>query len=242
MRITLFFTALTLFFSNPAWAQGPDPVADWIKKGFNPESALIITAPQKDPNGPIPRLYIQMTGARVSGMRIERIELSALNVSLAPPRKEKDHPRLESVDACDLTLTIDEKDANAFAAGRTFCDDKIDKAAVHFDNDSLDLTVSFHPDLKIFHPTWRINLSTAVEFKNKGELWLKPHSLDVNGMTTPRWVVQSLLNQIQPLIDLKNYNLPVAMARPSLKKGRAELRTVQLPKPFKGHERRYSRP
>ena len=72
---------------------------------------------------------------------------------------------------------------------------------------------------------------TDVDYNGK-ELWLDRPEVRVNRLDLPDYITQKALSQIQPLLDLNRFPLPLNLHKVTLEKGKAILSTRTLPKPI----------
>jgi hypothetical protein len=79
-----------------------------------------------------------------------------------------------------------------------------------------------------------IEIDSDLEIVENRELWLKDYKVRVNAIDLPDYITKKAINQIQPLLNLGNFPLPLKLHKVEFQEGRASLFTRILPSPIEG--------
>ena len=77
-----------------------------------------------------------------------------------------------------------------------------------------------------------IEIDSKLKIVNRRELWLDNPQVRINKMDLPDYITNKALSQIQPLLDLARFPLPLKLHTVTLEKGTALLSTRILPEPM----------
>ena len=77
-----------------------------------------------------------------------------------------------------------------------------------------------------------IEIDSGLKIVGNKELWLKDPQVKINRLDLPDYITNQALSQIQPLLDLNRFPLPMSLHKVELEKGRAILSTRVLPEPM----------
>ena len=77
-----------------------------------------------------------------------------------------------------------------------------------------------------------IEIDSKLKIVNRRELWLDDPQVRINKMDLPDYITKKALAQIQPLLDLARFPLPLKLHTVALEKGRALLSTRIGPQPI----------
>lgn len=74
-----------------------------------------------------------------------------------------------------------------------------------------------------------LEIDSGLRIVKGKELWLKDPKVKVNTLDVPDYVTRKALADIQPLVDLNKFPLPLTLHKVALKNGSATLSTRTLP-------------
>ncbi|MDY3868729.1 MAG: LmeA family phospholipid-binding protein [Pyramidobacter sp.] len=218
--------------------------ADWgqelfgiIVRSLSPERAEMTLSSLPRENGLIPWLYLNMTGSTVQGMRISRLEADGFDVMVSPPDTWKDieYPKIYSMLSCHADAVITEKDVNDYLMNRAFGDkDEWRSVKIAIKDGRISASAYYIADLKLLKLKIKLEVSCVLAVRNGGEFWLDDIQLEVNNAPVPASYVENALEHIQPIFDLKRYNLSLYISRVEFEEGFCRIRSRILPKPFDG--------
>lgn len=87
-----------------------------------------------------------------------------------------------------------------------------------------------------------IEIESGLKIVKGKELWLNNPQVKVNNLDVPDYVTRKALGDIQPLVDLKKFPLPLTLHKVDLKNGNATLSTRILPeRPQSGRTYTYTK-
>lgn len=206
----------------------------------DPEALELHLDEEPDDQGNVRNMYILVKGADLGGFRIEHLALEASFVEFTPPSQwnpDADDPiGVKNALRSNIEAVILEKDINA-ALAKASGDD--------WHGVSVDLkpgAINARGYYTIKNPglTLLAEVKTGLEIRLGKELWLKDVLLKINHDEQTD-VVRDAINEIQPVVDLRDFPFPVTLAVLSVDEESLRLSTRTAPKAFSGITLSYRR-
>lgn len=206
----------------------------------DPETLELCLDAEPDDRGNVRNMYFLVNGAHVGGFRIERLAVEASFVEFTPPSQwdpEAEDPiGVKNALRSNIEAVILEKDINTALSGATGED---------WHGVSVDLkpgTISARGYYTIKNPGLTIlaEVKTGLEIRMGKELWLKDVQLTINHDEQTN-VVRDAIDEIQPVVDLRDFPFPVTLAVLSMDDQTLRISTRTAPEPFAGQLLRYRR-
>ena len=201
---------------------------------FTPEELFLIIDEQPDDTGRFRDLYMDLTGVLIGGVRVDKLTFRMNDVQFNPP-SEWAAGNVECQDALQIyaLCLLKEADINRKLASETFGKDD------HWKN----ITMKISPSglyangtymAKVLFVTLNILLEveSGLRIVNYRELWLDNYNVRVNRLDVPDYITKKALDQIQPLLDLGRFPLPLRLHNVDFQEGQAVLSTRILPAPL----------
>ena len=199
----------------------------------DPETLELHLDEEPDDRGNVRNMYFLVKGANVGGFRIERLALEASFVEFTPPSEwnpDGDDPiGVKNVLRSNIEAVILERDINA-ALAKASGDD--------WHGVSVDLkpgTINARGYYTVKNPglTLLAEVKTGLEIRRGKELWLKDVLLKINHDEQTN-VVRDAIDEIQPVVDLRDFPFPVTLAVLSVDEETLRISTRTPPKAFSG--------
>ena len=176
---------------------------------FAPEELSLSVVGQPDATGRFHDLFMDLKGVRIEDVRIDRLTFRMNDVQFNAPENWVSGD-VECRDALQIyaACRILEEDINKGLEAQTYL------AKVLFV--TLDILIEIDSKLKIV---------------NHKELWLDGPQVRINKLDLPEYITNKALSQIQPLLDLARFPLPLKLHTVTLEQGSALLSTRLPPQP-----------
>ena len=210
-------------------------------EGLKPESMQMVLSEEPDENGKVGHLYLDLYGCDLGGVRIDRLEIEAIDMQFTPPGEwDKKGPDIESMLAVYAQATILEKDVNTAISDAAFGDD---------DEHWHDITLDFRDNgvyVKGYYlATVIFKLDILLELEGrfgivKGkQVWLEDYTMKVNRVDVPDFITERAIGKIQPIINLEEFVFPLTLKTVIQKDDRVTLQSRVLPGRFSGIQYKY---
>jgi hypothetical protein len=209
---------------------------------FSPEELFLKIDEQPD-NGRFRDLYMDLRGIIIGGVRVNRLIFRANDVRFNDPSEWA--TKVECLDALQIYAycSLKEEDINRHLEMETFGRDG------HWSNIFMKISPSglyargnYSIDLLLFSLNILIEVDSGLKIVENKELWLDDYTVRVNTLGVPDYVTRKAIAQIQPLLDLGRFYLPLKLHKVEFREGEALLSTRILPQPMqKGITYRYRR-
>nr|WP_321502605.1 hypothetical protein [uncultured Dethiosulfovibrio sp.] len=241
------FVAFSCFFPFRAYTQerlfsgsvdvtGPETsLLRWLVDVTGPESARMILDGPIGADGKIRHLYFEAVGPTLEGLRVESLSVETVFTDFGPLSTWTDRgpSEIREVVMGYFDSTMTDSDINGFLKGMTMKGDEGDweSISVKFIPGGLSALGYYNlrnPGLKL-----KVELDGRLVLRDRSEIWLDRYIFKVNNDDQSS-VVESALEKVQPIVDMKNFIFPVQLQTLDLQKGRMRLATRVLPKPFDG--------
>ena len=203
---------------------------------FSPEEFLLSIDKYPDDSGRIRDLYMDLTGVPIGGVRVDKLVFRMNDAQFNSPSEWA-----SGNIACSEVLQIyaycllKEDDVNRHLVGETF------GGGDHWSNISMMISPSglyaqgtYSARVLFVNLNIRIEVESGLRIVNNSTLWLDDYKVRVNRLDVPDYITRRAIEQIQPLLDLRRFPLPLRLHTVNLENGRAALSTRVLPTPVEG--------
>ncbi len=225
---------------SACYADEVQSLLDFYIREFKPETALLTISEQPDNTGLIQEVYMELDGVVIENLRLNKLVFQMQGAQFNSPSEwEKGKVECKSAMYVNAIANLLERDINKAIEEKTFGDGdhwhdvhlRINAKGLsgkgYYQAMGLDILLEIDSGLKIV--------------KGK-ELWLKDPNVKVNRLEVPDYLTKKALSDIQPLIDLNEFPLPLTIKDIELKEGSATLKTRRMPqKPANGIVYRYEK-
>ena len=209
-------------------------LAFYVNK-FTPEEFSLTVSGQPDATGKFSDIYMDLTGVMIDkNLRLDKLAFRMYNAQFnAPENWAAGDVKCEDALQIYALGTILESDINKSLEKKTFGSDD------HWRNVKLAITPEGlrgkgYYMAKVMFVTLDIliEIDSGLKIVGNKELWLDKPEVRVNTLDLPEYVTNKALSQIQPLLDLNRFPLPISLHKVTLEKEKAILSTRTLPKPM----------
>ncbi|MDD4835687.1 MAG: DUF2993 domain-containing protein [Dethiosulfovibrio sp.] len=228
---------MVLSVSSQSWG---NEIGRRLFDGFveetNPEWGEMILDGPPDDSGKVRHIYLDLKGADIGGVRIDRITVEGYDVVLTSP----DTWGTESADVLSVLSTnavavIREKDVNDHLKSKEFGEDE------SWNNLNLDFSPGrvyangyYLADLKLFKLNILIEIDGTFKVKEGKQIWLDDYRLKVNRAKIPDGLTDRAMAKIQPILDLSRFIFPIKLSQVVLDDEKATVESVRAPERFEG--------
>ena len=235
MKRKIVLALMFIIFVLPyvSYADEVEDLLNFYVKKFTPEKATLIISDKPDETGLFNDVYLDLQGVVIEKLRLSSLVVNMRGVQFNEP-SEWSKGNVECLDAISVlaTATLLEKDINESIENRTFGSG---------DGEWHDMSMKILPSglsgkgyYKYSFLDILIEINSKLKIVKGKELWLDNPAVKVNKLDLPDYVTRKALSAIQPLVDLREFPLPLTLSRVELKKGSATLSSRTLPKALKG--------
>ncbi|MDR2137684.1 MAG: DUF2993 domain-containing protein [Synergistaceae bacterium] len=221
-------------FKGKIDAQDPTSrlLAHYVEE-FSPEDLYLAIDEQPDDTGRFRDIYMDLTGVLIEGIRVDKLTFRMHDAQFNEPAKwPSGEVECENALQIYAQCVLKEEDINRKLATETFGKDD------HWQNISMKIAPSglYAKGIyaaKVFFVTLNILLEveSGLQIVENRELWLENYKVRVNTMTVPGYITKKAISQIQPLLDLGRFPLPLKLHKVEFQEGQALLATRILPQP-----------
>jgi hypothetical protein len=202
-------------------------------KEFSPENLYLSIDEQPDNTGRFRDIYMDLTGVLIGGIRVDKLTFRMHDAQFNDPAKwASGEVECESALYIYAQCILKEEDINRKLATETFGKDD------HWRNISMKIAPSGlyakgTYAAKVFFVTLNIllEIESGLQIVENRELWLENYKVRVNTMSVPDYITKKAISQIQPLLDLGRFPLPLKLHKVEFRDGQALLATRILPLP-----------
>ncbi|MDY6400208.1 MAG: DUF2993 domain-containing protein [Synergistales bacterium] len=235
MKRKIILALMFMIFVLPcvSYADEVEDLLNFYVKKFTPEKATLIISDKPDETGLFNDVYLDLQGVVIEKLRLSSLVVNMRGVQFNEP-SEWSKGNVECLDAISVlaTATLLEKDINESIENRTFGSG---------DGEWHDMSMKILPSglsgkgyYKYSFLDILIEINSKLKIVKGKELWLDNPAVKVNKLDLPDYVTRKALSAIQPLVDLREFPLPLTLNKVELKKGSATLSSRTLPKALKG--------
>ena len=231
MKIKKFIYVLLmlLIFSGSCYADEVQDLLNFYVKKFKPEKALLVISEKPDSTGLFNDIYMDLQGVMIDKLRLSSLKVRMKGVQFNEPSNWK-NGKVECKEAISVlaSSTLLETDINKSIADKSFGKggDKWHDLSMKITPKSL-IGAGYY---KYGILDIRLDIDSGLKIVKGKELWLNNPQVKVNKLDLPDYVTKKALSQIQPLVDLKKFPLPLSLHKIDLKNGSAALSTRTQPK------------
>ena len=229
LRLSLLFMFLFALFSGTSYADDVQNLLNYYVREFKPEKALLIIQDKPDETGMFSDVYMNLQGVVIENLRLNRLTFRMKGVQFNKP-SEWPKGKVECKNAIQILALANllEKDINNAIESKTFGDE----GSSEWHDVSMRITpkgLSGKGYYKFGFLDIRLEIDSGLKIVKGKELWLNNPKVKVNTLDVPDYVTRKALADIQPLVDLNKFPLPLTLHKVDLKKGSASLSTRTLP-------------
>jgi hypothetical protein len=213
---------------------------DAFLSGLRPESMEMILDGVPDENGRVRRIYLDLEGCRVGHVRIERLQVDAMDVTFTHPSTwDETGPGVELALLVRTKARVCERDVDAALRSGIF--GGVEKNWQDMQLRFRDGGVYVKGYKKILFLNIFFELQGRFGIRDGRELWLTDYSMRINNVNAPEGLTERTVSQIQPLIDFGAFPFPLNFKRAIQEKNYMILESQSSPETFKGKSFRYKR-
>ena len=229
MLMAVMMILLTL--SSPVFADEVQDLLNYYVNKFTPETAELIISGKPDSTGMFNDIYMDLKGVVIENLRLDRLTFRMKGVQFNEPSQWA-RGNVECSDAISVNalVTLLEKDINNAIEAKTFGQED------HWHDVSMAITPSglkgrgyYKAAAMIMKLDVLLEIDSGLKVVQGKELWLNNPVVRANKLDVPDYITKKALTRIQPLVDLREFPLPVSLHKINLKKGSAVLSTRKLP-------------
>ena len=216
-----------------------DPVSHLLAyyvNRFAPEELFLLIDEQPDDSGRIRDLYMNLTGVPVGGVRLEKL-VFRMNGAQFNPSSEWAAGNIELKEALQIYAycLLKEEDVNRRLAVATIGrDDHWSNLSMRISPSGLNAQGTYSARVLFVTLNILIEIDSGLRIVDNRSIWLDNYTIRVNNLDVPDYVTRRAVAQIQPLLDLGRFPLPLRLHSINLENGRAEFSTRIPPMPFQG--------
>jgi hypothetical protein len=230
-------SALGADFEFQGKIEAQDPVSRLLAyyvAEFSPEELFLSVDGQPDDSGRIRDLYMDLTGVLIGEVRVDKLVFRINDVQFNSP-SEWASGSVECVDALQIYAycLLKEEDINRRLAEDTFGDDD------HWSDIKMKISPSglyargtYAAKVLFVTLNIMIEVESGLKIVENRTLWLDGYKVRVNAVDVPDYITRKAVEQIQPILDLGRFPLPLKLHKVSLEDGRATLSTRIPPEPI----------
>lgn len=209
---------------------------DAFAEGLKPESMEMVLSDEPDENGKVGHLYLDLYGCDLGGVRIDRLEIEAVDVQFTPPCEwDEKGPDIKNMLAVYAQTIILEKDVNAAVSGDAFGDDDEHWHDINLDfRDDGVYVKGYYMATVIFRLDILLELEGRFGIVKGKQVWLEDYTMRVNRVDVPDFITERAIGRIQPIIDLEEFVFPLTLKTVIQKDDRVTLQSRVLPGRFAG--------
>ncbi len=238
-----FLLTLFLFFALPANAEGKNQISsETLFEAFlsrlHPESMEMILDGTPDENGRVRRIYLDFEGCHVGNVRIERLQVDAIDVTFTPTSSwDEKGPGVEQALLVRTKTRVYEDDIDAALRSGSFGGVEEDWQDIKLRFRDGSVYVEGHKKVLILNIFFELQGQLSI---NHGrEIWLTDYSMHINNSNAPKGLMESTVSKIQPLIDFGTFPFPLNLKRIIPEKNYMIFESRKSPQPFEGKSFRY---
>jgi hypothetical protein len=199
---------------------------------FSPEE-LFLEIDEQPEDGRFRDLYMDLTGVLIGGVRVEKLAFRMNDAQFNDPSEWPEKVECLSVLQIYAYCRLREDDINRRLREETFGRDG------HWKNISMNIAPSglyargvYSANLMLFSLNILIEVESGLKIVANKELWLDDYTVRVNTLGVPDYITKKAVAQIQPLLDLGRFPLPLKLHSVQFEQGAAVLSTRRLPDPL----------
>ncbi|MDR1049232.1 MAG: DUF2993 domain-containing protein [Synergistaceae bacterium] len=208
---------------------------DYYVREFSPEDLFLGIDEQPDDTGRFRSLYMDLTGVMIGGVRVDKLTFRMSDVQFNPP-SEWAAGNVECRDVLQIHAhcALLEDDINRKLALETFGgDDHWKNIAMKISPSGLYARGIYVAKILFITLDILIEVESGLKIVNNRELWLDDYAVRVNTLGVPDYLTKKAVAQIQPLLDLGRFPLPLRLHSVQFGEGEAVFSTRVPPEPLR---------
>ena len=234
MRKILLAAVIVVCVVCPSFADPVDDLLAYYVGRFGVERGEIIVDALPDETGLFSDIYMSLKGLVVEDLRIDNVTVRMKGVQFNAPSNWKDG-NVECLSAISVqaVASIFEDDINNAIKAKTFGDGREEwhDLSLKIEPSGLSGRGYYNAKAGIIDLDILIEITSGLRIVKGKELWLKDPQVKINRLDLPDYVTKKALSDIQPILDLNRFPLPMTLHKVELKEGAAVLSTRTLPQP-----------
>jgi hypothetical protein len=184
---------------------------------------------------------MDLTGVLIDGVRLDKLVFRMNDARFNDPSEWPENVEclgaLQSYAYCRLNVDDINRRLRAATFGR---DGHWKNIAMKISPSGLSARGTYSADLLFFSLNILIEVESGLRIVENQQLWLDDYRVRVNALGVPDYVTRKAVAQIQPLLDLGRFPLPLKLHSVEFREGEAVLSTRRFPEPLqKGITYRY---
>jgi hypothetical protein len=205
-------------------------------EGLKPESMEMILDEEPDETGRVRRVFLDLFGCELGGVRIEQLEIEALDTQFTDPSGwASPGPEVVEMLSVNARATILEADVNRAISDAAFGDDDGNWHGLSLDfREGKVYARGYYTVRFLFTLDILIELEGRFGIVGGKQVWLEDYTMKVNRVDLPEALTDRAVSQIQPIIDLNGFIFPLTLKTVALTDDRVVLESKVLPQRFDG--------
>jgi hypothetical protein len=203
---------------------------------FTPEELFLSGDGQPDDSGRVRDLYMDLTGVPIGGVRVDKLVFRMNDAQFNPP-SEWASGSVECKSALQIYAycLLKEDDVNRHLAAKTIGrDDHWSRISMKISPAGLYARGTYSAKVLFVTLNIYIEVESGLKIVDNKTLWLDEYKARVNRLDIPAYITKKAVEQIQPLLDMGRFPLPLKLHSVKLENGRAALSTRIPPTPLPG--------
>jgi hypothetical protein len=203
---------------------------------FTPEELFLCIDEQPSDTGRFRDLYMDLGGVSIDGVRVDRLTFRMYDVQFNA-LSEWASGNVECKDALQIYAhcLLKEDDINRKLASETFGkDDHWQNIFMRISPSGLYARGIYVAKVLFVSLNISIEIESGLQIVANKELWLNDYKVRVNSLGVPDYITKKAVNQIQPLLDLGRFPLPLKLHSVDFQEKQAVFSTRIPPEPMQG--------
>lgn len=209
----------------------------FFHRRFSPEEMTLVIDGHPDETGKVRHLYLDVRGAVVDRMRLDRIAIEAFDVQFSDPDSwREEDPAVHSMLAVYSQATLREEDINDRLREKQIGDDDEHWRRIGIDfreNGDVHAEGVYQAKL-LFTFDILIEIDGRFDLVRGRQIWLSDYTLKINRREIPESLARRAVGKLQPILDLDRFIFPLRLSSIAQDDEKVTLRSRHLPTRFKG--------
>jgi hypothetical protein len=196
-------------------------------KKFTPRELFLVIDEPPDESGRFRDIYMDLTGVWIDGVRVEKLTFRMNDARFVLPSEEEGgEVQCLSALAIYAHCLLKEEDVNRKLAEETFGrDERWESLFVKITPSGVYARGNYIAKALFIPFRISIEIESGLRIVNNRELWMDNCKIRLNSLDVPSYVTQKALGQIQPLLDLGRFPLPLRLHSVEFQEGQAVFST-----------------
>ncbi len=231
----ILLLCFSFIFINEAAADDVEKLFNFYIKKFTPEKAVLLISEQPDKSGKFNDIYMDLTGVIIDKVRLSKLTFRLTGAQFNPTSEwGKGKVDCKSAMQVYAFAEIFDSDINRSIERKTFGDkDHWKKVSLKITPKGLEGRGYYVAKALGLSLDILLEVESKLKIVGNKQLWLDKPQVKVNRLDLPDYITKKALSQIQPLLDLRKFPLPLSIHKVDLRKGSARISTKNLPKEIK---------